>query len=129
MFGYSLAILLAAMFALTDSTGQLTKEEARRSLELAGWDQALHREALSVMACESSWITDRTGDGGDSVGLFQIQWTPKTWVGWRSAPGMERLKNKNPYNPITNSKIALVIYKNYGGWSAWTCKPSPAILN
>ena len=60
------------------------------------------------MICESSLITNRVGDNGDSLGLFQIQWEPSTWVGWKSYPQMKYLRNRNIYEPVTNAQAAFI---------------------
>lgn len=121
MFSFLLSLLLVAAIG-GDSSNQLTKQEAKTVLAISGWPAELREEALEVMICESSLITDRIGDDGNSLGLFQIQWTPATWKGWKYYPDMYHLKNKNILNAIVNSQAALVIYNDYG-WTPWVCRP------
>ena len=119
---YSLFFTLILFTFMSNTGEQLTTQEAKYVLAVAGWPQSTHADALEVVWCESRRIPPRIGDNGNSVGLFQIQWTPESWVGWRSYPPMESLRNKDISNPITNAKAAFIIYKNFG-WEPWTCKP------
>ena len=104
-------------------TGHYNETQGGYLLRFAGWPEELVADALSVMWCESSGNPSMIGDNGNSIGLFQIQWTPTTWNGWKYARGMESLKYKDIRDPLINSRAALVIYKNYGGWYNWSCKP------
>ena len=119
---FSLFLSLIIVSFLTTSEEQITAQEAKHILSVAGWPNETHQEALNVMWCESRRMPNSVGDNGNSIGLFQIQWTPKTWVGWQSYPKMEHLRNKDIGSPITNAQAALVIYNNFG-WEPWTCKP------
>jgi hypothetical protein len=120
MIGFLFSLLLVASITAGDS--QITEHEARSILYVAGWPAELRTAAISVMACESSLHPNSVGDSGNSVGLFQIQWTPSNWIGWRSYPQMHHLRTKDISQPIINAQAALVIYRNFG-WEPWTCKP------
>tara|TARA_R110002020_G_scaffold5103_3_gene21634 strand:+ start:2340 stop:2711 length:372 start_codon:yes stop_codon:yes gene_type:complete len=123
MIGFFLSLLLvAAIGGDSSNQTQLTKQEAISILVITGWPEAVRSEALNVMECESSLITDRVGDGGNSIGLFQIQWAPDTWKGWKYADGMQHLKHKKISDPIINAQVALIIYREYG-WTPWVCRP------
>jgi len=123
MFSFFFSLLVVAGIGIYSSNhAPLTEQQARSVLYLAGWPEGVHKQALSVMSCESSLITDRIGDSGDSLGLFQIQWTPKTWMGWKYYKPLEHLKNKNIIDPLVNARVALIIYQEYG-WTPWVCKP------
>jgi len=121
MFSFLFSLLLIVAIS-SNSGSQLTEQEAKTILHISGWPMEIHEQALQVMACESSLISNRVGDNGNSIGLFQIQWTPSTWIGWRSYPQIRYLKNRNIIEPVINAQAALVIYKNFG-WEPWTCKP------
>ena len=122
MFTFYLSFILALSGLAFNPTSQLNESEARLVLLAAGWDLAVHDQAIDVLYCESSGFPARVGDGGNSLGLFQIQWTPTTWPGWRHAPGFESFHNVNLVNPIDNALIARLIYEQHG-WEPWTCKP------
>ena len=68
--------------------------------------------AMKVMMCESSGNPDAVGDGGDSLGLFQIQ--PKWWS--------DRKPAGSPFDPAVNIECAYNIWQEYG-WKYWSCKP------
>ena len=119
---FSLFFSLIVFSYITHADIQLSEYEARHVLSAAGWSQELHEDAIAVMRCESSLMPRKVGDGGNSIGLFQIQWEPSGWVGWKSYPRMKHLRNKNILQPLANAQAALVIYQNFG-WEPWTCQP------
>ncbi len=123
MFAAFLSLILVVALADLDDVGQLSESESKYLLHWTGWPAEIIDEAVQVMTCESRRVPDRIGDSGDSVGLYQIQWTPATWKGWKYAEGMEAIQSKTIDNIVTNSMAALVIYQKYGGWREWTCKP------
>lgn len=71
--------------------------------------------AIRIARCETGGTFDprATGDGGNSIGLFQINhvWWHLSWVG---GPG--RL-----VDPWHNSRVALRISGGGRDWSPWTC--------
>jgi hypothetical protein len=119
---FSLFFSLIVLSYISHADIQLSEYEARHVLSAAGWDQDLHDQAISVIKCESSLMPRKIGDSGNSLGLFQIQWEPSSWVGWKSYPGMIEQRHKNILQPIANAQAAFVIYKNFG-WNPWTCQP------
>ena len=121
MFSFLFSLMLIVAIS-TNASDQLTEAEAKHILHFAGWPIELQDDALNVMMCETSLISNQDGDNGNSIGLFQIQWEPSTWVGWKSYPQMKYLRNRNIYEPVTNAQAALIIYNNFG-WGPWTCKP------
>ena len=124
MIAAFLSLILVVALADLDDAGQLSETESRYLLHWTGWSSELIDEAIEVMTCESRRFPNRIGDHGDSIGLFQIQWTPSTWTGWKYAKGMEPFRGSAIDNIVANSQAALVIYQNYGGWREWSCKPN-----
>ncbi len=73
-----------------------------------------HADAACAVAwCESRWQPGAVGDGGASLGGFQIQ--PR-WHQWR-VPGEDLL------DLAVNVRAAWLISSGGTDWSAWTCKP------
>lgn len=72
-------------------------------------------EAIAIARCETGGTFDprASGDGGNSIGLFQINyvWWHLPWVG-----GPDRL-----VDPWHNSRVALRISGRGTDWSPWTC--------
>jgi hypothetical protein len=65
--------------------------------------------AIAVARCESH-LDPYAHNASGAAGLFQLM--PSHW----EAQGYD------PYNPVTNTRIARRIY-NGAGWSAWICQP------
>lgn len=73
-----------------------------------------HADAACAVAwCESRWNPGAVGDGGASLGAFQIQ--PR-WHQWR-VPGEDLM------DLAVNVRAAWLISSGGTDWSAWTCKP------
>lgn len=75
-----------------------------------------HADAACAVAwCESRWNPGAVGDGGNSLGLFQL-WTG--WAAWYGVP-VEAL-----YDPVTNTAVARAVLDYRGRWGGkggWTC--------
>lgn len=75
-----------------------------------------HADAACAVAwCESRWHPHAVGDGGNSLGLFQL-WTG--WAAWYGVP-VEAL-----YDPVTNTAVARAVLDYRGRWGGkggWTC--------
>lgn len=100
--------------------GQLTEAEMRDILLRAGWPESLHNEALAVAWCESRWSPGVVGDGGDSVGLFQLNLA--TWFPYAGEDASQWA------DPLVNARVAWATYqydigRGYSPWKQWTCKP------
>jgi hypothetical protein len=96
---------------------QLTEAQMREVLRLAGWPDELADEALAVAWCESRWSPGAVGDGGSSLGLFQL------WGGWFGAVG---LPLERWADPVVNAAAALRVLERRGGWGGaggWSCWP------
>lgn len=126
MLSLILSFLLASSVLGYSSTEQLTESETRSLLLVAGWSVEVIPEAVEVIYCESRRIPSRIGDDGRAKGLLQIHWVlPEgTWGGWRWVPEMHKLRNRDIMSPLVNLRAGLVIYNNFGGWDAWSCKPT-----
>lgn len=59
---------------------------------------------LAVMLTESGYKVDAVGDGGDSIGLMQVQ--PKWWQGLADEHGL------NIYDPKDNAEVGIIILTN-----------------
>ena len=95
--------------------GSLTEAEMRAVLTEAGWPEELLAEALTVAYCESKWSPYAVGDGGHSLGLFQL------WTGWFLAAGYSV---EQAYDPVVNSRVALYVRTTRGRWGGgggWSC--------
>jgi hypothetical protein len=104
---------------VTGTPSTLTLDEVRTVLEAAGWPAELIPEAVSVAWCESRFSPGAVGDGGSSLGLFQL------WAGWFPYAGV-------PVEywsvPVANARVALAValrdIERYGTpWYQWSCRP------
>ena len=96
---------------------QLTESQMREVLRLAGWPDGMADEALAVAWCESRWSPGAVGDGGSSLGLFQL------WGGWFAAVG---LPLERWADPVVNAAAALRVLERRGRWGGaggWSCWP------
>lgn len=93
--------------------GQLTRAELDAVLEMAGWPGEARAEAAAVAWCESRWSPGAVGDGGSSLGLFQL------WSGWFGWAGEDAGRWADP---VVNARSALAVWRAYG-WAPWACRP------
>lgn len=113
------ATVVAASVQLYASSVPLTEAEMIAVLSASGWPTELHSQALAVSWCESKWSPGAVGDGGNSMGLFQLNWL---WFGYA---GEDSSQWADPY---VNARVAWATYNydlNRGQrpWQQWTCKP------
>lgn len=92
---------------------QLTEGQMRLVLDAAGWPRGEWERALAVAWCESRWRPTAVGDGGASLGLWQL-W--RGWFGW--AGESEALWA----DPVVNARVALAVWRQHG-WEEWACRP------
>jgi hypothetical protein len=97
--------------------GSLTEAEMIAVLYSAGWPEELHSQALAVSYCESRWSPYAVGDGGRSLGLFQMQWSGAGWQGWFRPAGEDEAR---AHDPVTNARTAWWAYQR-SGWGPWSC--------
>ncbi|QFG02175.1 lytic transglycosylase domain-containing protein [Tepidiforma bonchosmolovskayae] len=96
---------------------QLTEAQMREVLRLAGWPAELVDEALAVSWCESRWSPGAVGDGGSSLGLFQL------WGGWFAAVGLPLERWDDPVVNATAALRVLELRGRWGGPGGWSCWP------
>lgn len=110
-------VVQAATARAASQGGSLTEAEMIAVLYSAGWPEELHRRALEVSYCESRWSPYAVGDGGRSLGLFQMQWSGAGWQGWFRPAGEDEAQ---AHDPVVNARTALYAY-NRSGWGPWSC--------
>ena len=110
------SIVVAAATGRVNALGwSLTEAEMRAVLTEAGWPEELLAEALTVAYCESRYRPGAVGDGGNSLGLFQL------WTGWFPAAGYSV---EQAYDPVVNARVALYVRQvrgRFGGGGGWSC--------
>lgn len=93
----------------------LTEADMRAILTATGWPVELHDQALTIAWCESRYRPGAVGDGGNSLGLWQL------WTGWFAAAGYSV---EQAYDPVVNSRVALYVRTTRGRWGGgggWSC--------
>lgn len=95
--------------------GRLTQPEVDAVLRLAGWPADAIDAAAAVAWCESRYSPRAIGDGGSSLGLFQL------WVGWFPWAGVDPDRWADP---ITNAAVARMVWeRDRRTWRQWSCQP------
>lgn len=108
-------VVAAATGRVRSLGGSLSEAEMRAVLTEAGWPEELLAEALTVAYCESRYRPGAVGDGGNSLGLFQL------WYGWARPAGYEP---DHLYDPVVNARVALYVRQvrgRFGGNGGWSC--------
>lgn len=99
-----------------------SESEMRSVLAEAGWPAGrLTEEALAVSYCESQWRWWVAGDSGRSVSLFQMGVARPGWLGWFIHFGVDE---SMAFDPVTNSRVALMARLErgrWGGFGGWSC--------
>ena len=118
------AVVAAAGERVRALGGSLTESEAISVLRAAGWPTELIPVALRVAWCESKW-SEATGDGGNSVGWFQLGKSRPGWQGWFLYFGVDE---SLAYDFETNAKVAWLVYqyeqeRGYRPFANWSCRP------
>lgn len=111
-------VVAAATGRVNALGGSLTEAEMRAVLTEAGWPEELLAEALTVAYCESKWSPYAVGDGGHSLGLFQLN---GMWFGYA---GEDRSQWADP---VVNARTAWATYqydigRGYVPWKQWSCR-------
>lgn len=108
-------VVAAATGRVRELGGTLTEAEMRAVLTEAGWPAAWHDDALSVAWCESKWSPYAIGDGGNSLGAWQL------WRGWFEPAGYSV---GQAFDPLVNARVALYVRQvrgRFGGAGGWSC--------
>jgi len=90
---------------------QLTEGQVRAVLAEAGVPEEWHADLVAIGWCESKWSPGAIGDGGASLGLWQL------WTGWFR-------EGEEPRDPVTNARVAGRVRAQrgrFGGGGGWTC--------
>lgn len=116
--GTSESIVTAAAGRVRALGGSLSEAEMRAVLTLAGWPAELHDEALAISWCESRWSPYAVGDGGNSLGLFQLN---GMWFPYAGEDGTRWA------DPLVNARTAYAVYqydigRGYVPWKQWSCR-------
>jgi len=114
--GVTEAIVTAAATGRVQALGgSLSEAEMDALLEVTGWPVEWRVEAKAIAWCESRYRPEAVGDGGNSLGLFQL------WYGWFAPAGYSV---EQAYDPVTNSRVALYVRTTRGRWGGgggWSC--------
>lgn len=95
--------------------GSLTEAEMDALLEVAGWPVEWRAEAKQIAWCESKWSPYAVGDGGNSLGLWQM------WTGWFGPAGEDI---EGWADPLVSARVALYVRQvrgRWGGGGGWSC--------
>lgn len=106
---------MAGVAYAAQASESLTEADMRAILTATGWPVELHDQALTIAWCESKYSPGAVGDGGNSLGLWQI------WYGWFAPAGYSV---EQAYDPVTNSRVALYVRTTRGRWGGgggWSC--------
>lgn len=108
-------VVAAATGRVREMGGTLTEGEMRAVLTEASWPAEWHDAALAVAWCESHYSPYAVGDGGNSLGMFQL------WYGWARPAGYEP---DQLFDPLVNARVALYVRQvrgRFGGAGGWSC--------
>ncbi|HMM73740.1 MAG TPA: transglycosylase SLT domain-containing protein [Rhodocyclaceae bacterium] len=108
-------VTAAAPGRVRELGGSLSEAEMRAVLTLAGWPAEWHDDALAIAWCESHWSPYAVGDGGNSLGAWQL------WRGWFGPAGYSV---DQAFDPLTNARVALYVRQvrgRFGGAGGWSC--------
>lgn len=114
--GTTEAIVTAAAIGRVQALGgSLSEADMDALLEATGWPAEWREEAKAIAWCESRFRPWAVGDGGNSLGLWQL------WYGWARPAGYEP---DQLYDPVVNSRTALYVRTTRGRWGGgggWSC--------
>ena len=95
--------------------GSLTEAEVIAVLREAGAPEEWIPPLLTIAFCESRWSPYAVGDGGNSLGMFQL------WHGWARPMGYAP---DDLFDPVKAARTALYVREvrgRFGGGGGWTC--------
>ncbi len=80
------------------------------------WPRRLEAAAIRVARCESRFDPHAKNRSSTASGVFQF--LDGTW-------SRTPYRNRNVFNPITNTRAAYWLWRNEGrgSWAPWSCKP------
>jgi hypothetical protein len=93
----------------------LRNDEVRGILAIASVPSDWWPEFEAIAWCESRWRSDAIGDGGSSVGMWQV------WRGWFAPAGID---GEAWADPVSNARVALHVRQvrgRFGGRGGWSC--------
>lgn len=97
--------------------GQFTRHEMQTLLEITGWEADDIEIALEIAWCESRFSPYAVGDGGRSVGLFQLNYD--TWYRYAGYYGHQY------HDAVVNALVAKKVWEydrqRYGKPHQWSC--------
>lgn len=87
----------------------LSVDNVREVARLAGFTGKNLDIAVAVARAESGFDADAVGDGGNSIGLWQIH-----------LPSWPRFKGQHLKNPLVNAQAARIVASTGRKWGHWT---------
>lgn len=109
------SVVQAATVRAAAQGGSLTEAEVIAVLREAGAPEEWISPLLTIAFCESRWSPYAVGDGGNSLGMFQL------WYGWARPMGYAP---DDLYDPVKAARTALYVREvrgRFGGGGGWTC--------
>ena len=91
--------------------GVLSESEVVAFLKAAGAPEEWIPDLVTISACESRHRPGAIGDGGNSLGQYQL------WRGWAR-------EGEDLMDPLTNAKVAVRVRETrgrFGSAGGWTC--------
>lgn len=109
--------VLLAQARVDSEGGQFTRREMEILLHVTGWKEEDIDIALQIAWCESRFSPYALGDGGQSVGLFQLNYgTWYRYAGFYGAPYHDAV-----INALVAKKVWEYDRQKYGRPYQWSC--------
>lgn len=105
----------AATARVSAAGGSLTEDEVIAVLRAAGAPEEWVPALVAISWCESRHSPYAVGDGGNSLGQYQL------WTGWFAAAGYSA---SQAFDPLVNARVALYVRETrgrFGGGGGWSC--------
>ena len=109
------ATVVAAAAVQVADGGALTEAQMIELLREAGAPEEWHADMLAIAWCESRYRPGAIGDGGNSLGLYQL------WTGWAPAAGYGP---DELLDPAVKTRVAVYVRSvrgRFGGGGGWSC--------